>query len=66
MKSLLFLETSVIFGKYIRLLVVTWKTLQCGEERRDSDTEGCHGGAAVPARVRGLRLKQPRSELKLW
>lgn len=28
-----FLETSVIFSKYIQLLVVTWKILKCGEEK---------------------------------
>lgn len=27
------METSVIFGKYIQLLVVTWKILKCGEKK---------------------------------
>lgn len=31
-----FLETLVIFSKYIQLLVVTWKTLRSREEKEGS------------------------------
>lgn len=45
------MDTSTIFGKYIQLLVVTWKMLERGEEEEGELKRRLTTGAAVQARV---------------
>lgn len=52
-----FLETLVIFSKYIQLLVVTWKTLRSREKKEESLKRKLTRGAAVQAWLGWLELQ---------
>lgn len=56
-----FLETLVIFSKYIQLLVVTWKTLRSREEKERSQSRKLTRAAAVQAGLGWLELQHEGS-----